>query len=133
MKEFNEVKQTNGPEKVFSTGSVRDSNIGKGRYDLIPTIAFRRLAKHYENGAKRYGDRNWEEGQNLAQYYNSLFRHLLSWKEGLQDEDHLAAILWNAIGVMHHENEIESGRLPVELADAGPLCNNALSQNGIKE
>ena len=36
--------------------------MGKGRCDLLPPNALLRLARHFENGSKKYGDRNWEKG-----------------------------------------------------------------------
>lgn len=62
---FNEVKDS-GKRQEFQTGSIRDTREGKGRYDLLPPHAIFRLAKHFENGAKKYGDRNWEKGQPLS-------------------------------------------------------------------
>lgn len=116
--EFNEVKDS-GVRQEFETGSVRDTQEGKGRYDLIPVSMLIRLAKHYENGAKKYGDRNWEKGQPLSRYYNSALRHLFYWFLGLTDEDHLAAAIWNITAILDHEISIETGSLPVSLADAG--------------
>ena len=44
-----------GERTVFSTGSVRDMHEGKGRFDLLPMCVLMRLARHYENGCKKYG------------------------------------------------------------------------------
>jgi len=38
-----------GKRQEFETGAVRDIQSGKGRYDLLPTRAMRRIAKHFEN------------------------------------------------------------------------------------
>jgi len=86
---FTAVKDS-GERQQFSTGSVRDTQVGKGRFDLIPTDALRRLAQHYENGARKYGDRNWEKGQPLGRYLDSAFRHLVNVLDGKTDEDHAA-------------------------------------------
>lgn len=51
--EFDAVTDS-GVREEFATGSRRDSRDGKGRYDLIPPIPMKRLARHYENGAKKY-------------------------------------------------------------------------------
>ena len=50
-----------GDRTEFESGAVRDMHEGKGRFDLLPMCVLMRLAKHYENGSKKYGDRNWEK------------------------------------------------------------------------
>lgn len=51
-----------GARHEFDTGAVRDMPEGKGRCDLLPPLAMLRLAKHFEAGAAKYGERNWEKG-----------------------------------------------------------------------
>lgn len=34
--------------------AIREPSTGKGRYDLVSPFAMRRLAQHYENGARKY-------------------------------------------------------------------------------
>src|SRR5882724_9717918 len=53
--------KASGKRRQFASGSVRDSRQGKGRYDLIPALAMRRLAELYERGAEHYGDNNWKK------------------------------------------------------------------------
>jgi hypothetical protein len=117
-KKFTEVKDS-GKRQEFTTGSVRDTRDGKGRFDLIPTDALRRLAVHYENGSKKYGDRNWEKGQPLSRYIDSAMRHLCAVLEGLEDEDHASAVSWNLFAYIHTRNLIRAGILPKELDDLG--------------
>ncbi len=114
--EFNAVKDS-GAREQFPSGSVRDTQEGKGRFDLIPPYALRRLAVHYENGARKYGDRNWEKGQPLARYWCSANRHLLDYLEGKTDEDHLAAAAWNIFAIIWTEEKVRAGKLPAELND----------------
>ena len=109
--------QTSGADRQFSTGAHRDAAGGKGRFDLLPVYALMRLAKHYENGSVRHGDRNWERGMPLSSYTDSAFRHLVKFMDGSRDEDHLAAVLWNVSGYLWTEREIREGRLPDDLAD----------------
>lgn len=109
--------QDSGKRQEFNTGSVRDTNEGKARYDLISIIALQRLAMHYANGSKKYGDRNWERGQPLSRYIESLERHLQKAKVGLEDEDHWSAIIWNAMAFIHTNTMINAGILPKELND----------------
>ena len=117
-KEFSEVKESGKGRRVFETGSVRDVRVGKGRYDLLPTHAIHRLAKHYENGANKYDPRNWEKGQPLSGYLDSGLRHLFAVLTGDDDgEDHAAAAMWNIPAFIETEHWIEHGILPAELDD----------------
>lgn len=104
-----------GKREEFNTGSKRDSQDGKGRYDLLPTRALRRLARHFEAGAKKYDDRNWEKGQPLARMINSGLRHGFAHLEGQRDEDHLIAAVWNLLCAADIEERIKEGLLPAEL------------------
>lgn len=105
-----------GKREIFSTGSRRDTREGKGRFDLLPAYAISRLAKHYENGAAKYGDRNWELGQPLTRYIDSALRHIFKYMDGYRDEDHLIAAVWNLLGYVQTEERIKRGQLPGELA-----------------
>jgi hypothetical protein len=104
-----------GTRREFETGSVRDAQEGKGRFDLIPYLPHKNLAKHYEAGIKKYGERNWEKGQPLQVFLDSANRHILRFMNGERDEDHLSASVWNAYGYQWTENEIIEGRLPYSL------------------
>jgi len=97
----------------FPSGSIRDSQEGRGRYDLIPPGPYKRLALRTELGAKRYGDNNWKKGQPLERYLNSLKRHITEYELGDRSEDHLAAGAWNLFSAMWTEDEIKAGRLSV--------------------
>lgn len=98
--------QDSGERREFDTGAVRDIQEGKGRFDLIPYEGLMRLAQHYENGLKKYGERNWEKGIPISGCINSAFRHVLKYIAGWNDEDHLAAIAWNVFAIMHFEKHI---------------------------
>jgi hypothetical protein len=106
-----------GHREQMATGSQRDSRTGKGRYDLLPFRAIRRVAKIYEVGAIKYHERNWELGQTLQRYMESGLRHLGSYMEGMKDEDHLAQAAWNILGALETEERIEQGLLPAKLDD----------------
>lgn len=113
---FTGVKDSGGRRK-FKTGSVRDVREGKGRFDLIPFYPLERLAQHYENGAIKYEDRNWEKGQPISQYLDSALRHLNKLNNGDVDEDHAAATVWNVFAFMWTQEQIRLGKLPGELDD----------------
>lgn len=101
--------------REFLTGAKRDNNSDKLRFDLLPVCALERWAKRVTEGAKKYGERNWEKGMPLSVYYESLLRHVFQWRKGDKSEDHLAAVLFNAAAIIYTEEKIESGELPQEL------------------
>ena len=68
-------------------------------------------------GAAKYAERNWENGMPFSRCVASLKRHLMKYQQGKRDEDHLAAIMFNAMALIHYEEMIERGLLPAELND----------------
>ena len=116
MNEFTHVKDS-GVREEFATGARRDTGVGKGRFDLLPAYPLERLAKHFENGARKYDDNNWKKGIPLKRYMDSALRHLFKFQDGARDEDHLIAAAWNILCFVWTEREIAEGRLPKELAD----------------
>ena len=103
-KEF--ITKDSGKRQSFSTGMVRDVQDGKPRFDLIPTEGLRRLADLYARGAEKYGDDNWKKGQPYSRAYASLFRHLIQWREGDRSEDHIAAVIFNAMAIIYYEENL---------------------------
>lgn len=53
------------------------------------------VAKHYEDGAKKYGENNWQKGMPTWCYIDSAVRHYLKWLRGDKDEPHDRAFVWN--------------------------------------
>lgn len=108
-----------GSRQTYDTGAQKEdqNQEGKGRYDLLPVTAIRRVAEVYRKGAKKYADRNWERGIPLSRFLDSAKRHLDQFQEGMQDEDHLAQATWNLLGLLHTEEMIKRGLLPIELDD----------------
>lgn len=95
-----------GNRRQFETGAVRDMAGGKGRFDLIPPGPLMRLARHYEAGAVKYGERNWEKGIDSSSYIDSALRHIIQYMGGCREEDHLAAVVFNVFGLMYNEVDI---------------------------
>lgn len=56
---------------------------------------FLEVAKHFEEGAKKYGENNWQKGIPVWCYVDSAVRHYLKWKRGDKDEPHDRAFVWN--------------------------------------
>lgn len=57
--------------------------------------AFLEVAKHFEEGAKKYGENNWQKGLPAHCYIDSAVRHYLKWLRGDKDEPHDRAFVWN--------------------------------------
>lgn len=108
-----------GRRRDFDTGSVRDTDAGKGAFHLLPFHALLEFARHMRDGGDKYGWRNWELGQPVASYLNSAIRHLYEWLAGYRDEPHLRAAAWNVMAALETRELVRRGRLPEELMDEG--------------
>lgn len=143
-----------GERQEFSTGAVRDIQVGKGRCDLMPLdivsefmaikpekdylsyiadfqetenyesligaaasfadkyfadreTAVLEYAIQLENGAIKYGPRNWQKGIPLDRYVDSGIRHYMKHLRGDNDERHDRAALWNMLcGAWTRKNKI---------------------------
>lgn len=117
---FDKVKDS-GKRQEFETGARRDTQDGKPRFGLIPSEPLRRLAFHYTNGAVKYGENNWTKGIPMSRSWESLERHVQDFKAGKTDEDHLAAIAWNAFALMWYQERMpEMNDLPSYLVWPDP-------------
>lgn len=75
--------------------------------------AFLEASIQYEEGAKKYDERNWEKGIPLHCFIDSGVRHYLKWRRGDDDEPHDRAFLWNMLSALWtHENKPELADLP---------------------
>lgn len=130
-----------GNRTAFSTGAVRDIHDGKGRFDLLPMCVLLRLAKHYEAGAKKYAERNWEHGIPAHSFADSAMRHLVKYMDGQTDEDHLIAAIWNLCGLAWtEEKRPEMMDIPARMQSkktktaaattTGKTCVSAIFENG---
>lgn len=53
------------------------------------------VAKHFEEGAKKYEENNWQKGIPVHCYIDSAVRHYLKFLRGDDDEPHDRAFVWN--------------------------------------
>jgi hypothetical protein len=58
---------------------------------------FLELSKHFEEGAKKYGENNWQKGIPTHCYIDSAVRHYLKYLRGDDDEPHDRAFVWNIV------------------------------------
>ena len=64
------------------------------------------VSKHFEDGAKKYGEHNWEKGIPENCYIDSGIRHYLKWLNKETDEPHDRAFVWNMLCLMWTHNHI---------------------------
>ena len=88
---------------VFDTGARRSPDANRERWDLMSPIALRRVARTCDEGARKYGDFNWERGMPAWDLLNHAIRHLYAWLAGARDEDHLAHAAWGVLAAIHSE------------------------------
>lgn len=74
--------------------SFRESNSVKSEWPDVYTMLLE-IAKHFEEGAKKYGDNNWQKGIPVRCYIDSAIRHYLKFLRGDIDEPHDRAFVWN--------------------------------------
>jgi hypothetical protein len=106
-----------GAREEFSTGAVRDTAAGKGRFDLLAFSGIVDFAQQLELGANKYAARNWEKGMPISRFAGSGLRHTVKAIMGFDDEPHLKAALWNLNCWSEGLQRIKSGLWVPELDD----------------
>lgn len=86
----------NSPEPHSMTATKADG--GKPRMDLIPPEAKMAMAEVFAYGAKKYADRNWEQGLAWGRVAGAMERHFTAWEAG-EDDDPESALphLWHVL------------------------------------
>ena len=110
------------------TGNIRWLCIAIVHYSqavhvCLPTLMLD-VAKHFENGALKYGEHNWEKGIPVSRYIDSAVRHLMKDCAGETDEDHAAAFIWNcmcAAWTMEHLPEMDDYTLARKTCTASEI------------
>ena len=60
-----------------------------------PETMILETSKHFEEGARKYGENNWQKGIPVNCYLDSAIRHYLKYHRGDTDEPHDRAFVWN--------------------------------------
>lgn len=79
------------------------------RWDKDCNAMFLEVSIHFEEGAKKYGENNWQKGIPVRCYIDSVVRHYLKFLRGDKDEPHDRAFCWNimcAIWTCNHMPEL---------------------------
>ncbi len=84
------------------TGNAKyllDAITSSGVYHDLYTLLLE-VSKHFEEGCKKYGERNWQKGIPTRCYVDSAVRHYLKFLRGDKDEPHDRAFCWNVLCCM---------------------------------
>lgn len=79
------------------------------------------LASRLEEGAKHYGDRNWQNGMSLSGLYDSTMRHLDQLVSERTDENHLGAAMFGVAALLDHEARLRNGEKFASDVDDWPV------------
>ena len=84
------------------TGDIKHLYIALQRfadrhYNQNISTMFLEVSKHFEEGAKKYGEYNWQKGIPTRCYIDSAVRHYLKYLRGDKDEPHDRAFVWNIL------------------------------------
>lgn len=88
-------RETGDVNNLFK--AIQECNKKAGHPEYVSLLY---LAKHYEKGTAKYGERNWEKGIPVHCFIDSGVRHYLKWRCGWKDEPHKDAFLWNMWGAI---------------------------------
>ena len=79
----------------FADGAYDDRNNENRTSTQNYATMLLEVAKHFEEGAKKYGENNWQKGIPVNCYIDSAIRHYIEWLRGDKVEPHDRAFVWN--------------------------------------
>lgn len=85
-----QFKQTGDYERLFHALDEFNEQHWKNNKTMLLEVS-----KHFEEGALKYGENNWQKGIPESSYIDSAVRHYLKWLRGDNDEQHDRAFIWN--------------------------------------
>lgn len=91
-------------------GRKDDDRPDKPRFDLLPPGSLEEIAKVFSGGAKKYGDRNWEQGIKFGRVFGAVQRHLWKWMSGVDRDpewnlSHLAHAAAGVLFLLHYSQQ----------------------------
>lgn len=95
--DFKETKNINALYAALDRFSdIRYCMVGKAHFQCNAHMLLE-VSRHFEEGAKKYGEYNWQKGIPVHCYIDSAVRHYLKWVQGDEDEPHDRAFVWNIL------------------------------------
>ena len=101
--------QTSGYNNTFYLYQALHYFAEKAYNGCIATMLLE-VAKHFEEGAKKYKEDNWRFGIPVKCYIDSAVRHYMKWHRGDNDEPHSRAFVWNLMCCIWEANFSEDWR-----------------------
>jgi len=89
---------------TYESGAKRSTTAETSRFDLIPFELLQRVGATLQEGARKYGEYNWQRGVPLSHCINHAFQHLAKYTAGDTSEDHLAHAACNLAFLMYYES-----------------------------
>ena len=114
MTEF--ITKDSGERQYYASGMNRDLQEGKPDFSLMfPDMPYdkqplTRFASLMTRGAEKYGRRNWQlanSEEEVERFKASAFRHFVQWFCNEEDEDHMAAVMFNLVACEHTKYQME--------------------------
>ena len=90
------------------------------KYMKDVSTALLEVSIHFEEGAKKYGERNWQKGIPTHRHIDSAVRHYLKFMRGDKDEPHDRAFMWRllcCIWTCIHKPELNDYRVEEKLTN----------------
>lgn len=87
---INDFKKTGHPHALENALVIFADEAFGGVPNMLLEVAI-----HFEEGAAKYGESNWQKGLPASCYVDSAVRHYLKYMRGDTDERHDRAFAWN--------------------------------------
>lgn len=95
------------------SGDADGNKVEGGNIDGYLAFGLKQVSMHYETGAIKYGENNWQLGQPLHVFLDSGMRHIAKAIGNITDEPHCRASAWNMMGAIWMEqNKPEMQDIP---------------------
>ena len=111
------ITKDSGKRQDFDSGMRRDTQEGKPNFALLMAkeLPYKeqlitRWAELMARGAEKYGERNWEQAnskEELERFKSSAFRHFMQFISDEDDEDHIAATMFNLNAVVTVQHKLK--------------------------
>lgn len=110
LRAINGFLETGAKDRLYEALRYASEKIFPDRSTFVIEVSI-----HFEEGANKYGERNWQKGIPLHCYIDSAIRHYLKYKRGDNDERHDRATCWNILcGIWTLENKPELNDIPCD-------------------